>query len=94
MNGRKRKVLNFAFLALLLLVAAFINYFHADGDVAGTPYCPACTFQSSAVAVAQIDRLLLPDLTPAEILHITASSAYDSPALVKAAARSPPPGRA
>jgi hypothetical protein len=85
-----KKLLNLTFLLILLAVSAGISSFHTEGPAGSDPLCPACHFQSAAVAEAQIDFVQLPALVLFDILALPFAPGHEFSSFPVAAARAPP----
>jgi hypothetical protein len=90
MAGRGAKLLNVLFLLVLLIVAAGINFFHTDSSTGMDPRCPACHFQNSAIATAEIDSFELPVLTGFEFENLRQTPALEIEVTLLVPARGPP----
>ena len=84
-----KKLLSLVLLSFLLVIATSINLCHTDGVATPDPYCPACTFQSSCVAIAIVVLAVLPVLSPAEVL--TGDECFDYSAQITAGSTARPP---
>jgi len=73
-----RKLLSALLLSVFVAIAASISLCHTDDAVARDPYCPACNFQSSCVAIEIVEVSLLPDPAPAEVLNSEESFDYSA----------------
>ncbi len=60
MIGRSWKILNILFLLIFLLLSTCIGLLHTENPLGYDPLCPACRFQHSTLATAQIDVVQLP----------------------------------
>jgi hypothetical protein len=90
MTQRKRKLLCLAFLTMLLLTSALIDFFHTEAGADQDPYCPACRFRASSLATVVILFVVLPSLARGEIIA-SQDRCEDEAQFVKvASARSPP----
>ncbi len=90
MAASTRKLLNLAFLLVLLTVAAGISSFHTEGLAGKDPLCPACHFQSTALATAQIDFFQPPALVLFDILVLPVAPTYERSDFPATPARAPP----
>ena len=86
-----RKLFSLALLSFFLAIVTTINLCHTDSAVGKDPYCPACNFQSSCMAIEIVEIGLLPDLAPFEILNNQALTDYSAQIIIGFPAR-PPPG--
>jgi hypothetical protein len=87
-----RKLLSTVLLSFLVVIAASVSLCHTDDAVRRDPYCPACNFQSSCVAIDVVEVSLLPDPTPAEVLNREESLDYSALIIIGFPARPPPLG--
>jgi hypothetical protein len=87
-----KRVLSLLFLSMLLVIASLISLCHSESNLGKDPYCPACNFQSSCVAIDVIDAFQLPELAVHEIVGSLDCSDYASQVAFGYLARSPPRG--
>ena len=82
----------FGIVLLLLFVATgiAIDLCHTEDIGKGDPYCPACNFHGSCVAIAIVQMSLLPDLTPAEFLYSGELIEYSAQIIIAFPPRPPP----
>ena len=85
-----RKLLSVLLLSVFVAIAASISLCHTDDAVARDPYCPACSFQSSCIAIEIVELSLLPDPTPAEVPNSEESFDYSALIIIGFPARPPP----
>lgn len=90
MVGRGWKILNVLFLLTFLFLSTGICLFHTEPPLGKDPFCPACKFQNSVLATAQIDFFQLPILVVFEPIRLTGETPYEAGALLLLAARGPP----
>jgi hypothetical protein len=90
MVGRSWKILNIFFLLIFLLLSSCISLFHTEKPLGYDPLCPACRFQHSTLATAQIDFVQLPTAVVLETVQAPHEIFYEAAALPLLAARAPP----
>jgi hypothetical protein len=90
MSGRGRKIVHLAILLVFLFVAGTIDLFHTDGLFGKDPRCPACTFQSSAIADISFQEFQLPSLTAIEAISYMIELPVEELFILPETARAPP----
>jgi hypothetical protein len=90
MVGRSWKILNILFLLIFLLLSTCISLFHTENPLGYDPLCPACRFQHSTLATAQIDVVQLPTAVVLETVQTPHEIFYEAAVLPLFAARAPP----
>ncbi len=90
MISGEKKIFSVAFLLAFLFIAGVINYFHTDGIWGMDPCCPACAFQSSTIATAQVVVVDVPQLVAMGFCQIETYRDRESQPLPAEPARAPP----
>ncbi len=90
MTRRYRKNFNIAFLFIFLGLILSINYIHTEDTLQRSNSCPACQFQNSTLATAQIDFFHLPQLSVLEIIKVFESVHIQQLVYITPSSRSPP----
>jgi hypothetical protein len=85
-----KKLFSLVLLALFLGISASIDLCHSDDAIARDPYCPACSFHSSCVAIDMVEVFLLPDPNPSEFLNREELFDYSAFIITGFPARPPP----
>lgn len=87
---KHQKLFNILFLAVFLFLSLFINFFHIEDCLQSRDTCPACRFQNSTLATAQIPFFHLPQLTLLDILQTIESDICQQGYIIHPLSRSPP----
>lgn len=90
MTRKYRKYFNIAFLLIFLGLTLSINYIHTEDTLQRSDSCPACHFQNSTMATAQIDFFHLPQLSVLEIIKVFESFHIQLLVSITPSSRSPP----
>lgn len=90
MTRRYRKDFNIAFLFIFLGLILSINFIHTEDTLQRSNSCPACQFQSSTLATAQINFFHLPQLSVLEVINIFESIHVQQLVYITPSSRSPP----
>jgi len=85
-----RKLFSLVLLSVFVAITASISLCHTDDVVTRDPCCPACSFQSSCVAIDIVEVFLLPDPTPFEFLNSEEFVDYSALIITGFPARPPP----
>jgi hypothetical protein len=85
-----RRLFSLVLLSVFFALSASIGLCHTDDAGARDPYCPACNFQSSCVAIDIVEVFLLPDFAPFEFLKSEECLDYSALIIVRFPARPPP----
>jgi hypothetical protein len=90
MTRRYRKHFNIAFLFVFLGLILSINYTHTEDTLQRSDSCPACQFQNSTLATAQIDFFHLPQLAVLEVIKVFEFVHFQQLVYITPSSRSPP----
>jgi len=90
MTRKYRNYFNLVFLFIFLGLILSINYFHIEDTLQKSDSCPACQFQNSTLATAQIDFFHLPQLSVLEIIKVFESFHIQQLVFITHSSRSPP----
>jgi hypothetical protein len=90
MARKYRKHFNIAFLSIFLGLTLSINYLHTGDTLQRSDSCPACQFQDSTLATAQIHFFHLPQLSVLEIIKVFESFHIQLLVTITPSSRSPP----
>jgi hypothetical protein len=85
-----RKLFSLLLVSVFLAITTSIGLCHSDGTLGGDPYCPACNFQSSCVAIDIIEFSLVPDSGGAELVSKVDLPGYSAFVTLGFPARPPP----
>jgi len=92
MTRKYRNHFNIAFLFIFLGLILSINFVHTEDTLQRSDSCPACQFQNSTLATAQIDFFCLPQLSVLEIIKVFKSFHIQQLVFITPSSRSPPQG--
>jgi len=90
MIKKYEKLFNVAFLLAFLFVSLLVNFSHCEKKVHSSYFCPACHFQSSALATGQINFFMLPPLSTLGTLNSFEPFQYKHIFFIHPNSRSPP----
>ena len=85
-----RRLFSLVLLSVFVAITASIGLCHTDEAGTRDPYCPACNFQSSCVAIDIVEVSLLQGPTLAEVLNCEESIEYSALIIIGFPARPPP----
>jgi hypothetical protein len=90
MTRKYGKYLNIVFLFIFLGLTLSINYTHTEDCLQQSNSCPACHFQNSTFATAQINFFHLPQLSLLEVIKVFESFHIQQLVYITPSSRSPP----